>query len=102
LRPRCGRRRAVARALVRRLDIAHVISLRREYAPANVACGYATLVCAPRPELHVAGDHGPVDSRPSELIERYVKFIRSVPLPLLIAIVWLKGFAFGWLVARRR
>jgi len=37
-----------------------------------------------------------------DLIERYVKLVRSVPLPLLIAIVWLKGFSFGWLVARRR
>ena len=37
-----------------------------------------------------------------DLIERYVKLVRSVPLPLLIAIVWLKGFVFGWLVGRRR
>jgi hypothetical protein len=36
------------------------------------------------------------------LIERYVKLVRSVPLPLLIAIVWLKGFVLGWLVGRRR
>jgi hypothetical protein len=37
-----------------------------------------------------------------DLIERYVKLVRSIPLPLLIAIVWLKGFVFGWLVGRRR
>jgi hypothetical protein len=31
-----------------------------------------------------------------------VKLVRSVPLPLLIAIAWLKGFVLGWLVGRRR
>jgi hypothetical protein len=28
----------------------------------------------------------------------YVKLVRSIPLPLLIAIVLVKGFVFGWLV----
>ena len=37
-----------------------------------------------------------------ELIERYGKLVRSTPLPLLIALVWLKGFVFGWLIGRRR
>ena len=38
----------------------------------------------------------------ADLVERYVKMVRSIPLPLLIAVVWVKGFAFGWLVARHR
>ena len=38
----------------------------------------------------------------ADLVERYVKLVRSIPLPLLIGIVWVKGFVFGWLVARRR
>jgi hypothetical protein len=33
-----------------------------------------------------------------DLIERYVKLVRLIPLRLLIAIVWVRGFVFGWLV----
>jgi hypothetical protein len=37
----------------------------------------------------------------SDLVDRYVRFVRSVPMPVLIGIVWVKGFVFGWLVGRR-
>ena len=37
----------------------------------------------------------------SDLVDRYVRFVRSVPLPVLIGIVWVKGFVFGWWFGRR-
>ena len=36
----------------------------------------------------------------ADLVERSAKMVRSIPLPLLIALVWAKGFAYGWVVGR--